>query len=135
MTTRLARSLASLGLLAFLALPALGQQATERDKVMSVITVEVRGDRAVYLAKLGQIRVIQKRLGVPQVRVWRLTFAGQRTDVIHLMAEYDSLTHFSAASEKFNADPEALKLIAELEASGIREVASRYLMVDATPRP
>jgi hypothetical protein len=127
------RAFVVLALLAALALSASGQPAG-KDRVMSVITVEVKGDRDAYLQKLARLRAIQKRLGVPQFRVWRLTYAGQRTDVIHLMTEYDDLVHFSTASDAAAADPEWRKVIAEIEAGGTREVASRYLMVDSTPR-
>ena len=122
-----------LALLAIAALP-LAAFAADPPKVAVVISVKVNGDRQVYLDKLKALQAINKRLGTPMARVWRETFGGEGTDTIHIVTEYASLTAMSEAQAKSAADAEATKFLRDLDASGIRTVLSRSLMVDDTPK-
>lgn len=108
-------------------------QAAESQKVAAVISVKVTGDTQVYLGKVKSLQAINKRLGIPAARVWRETMAGDATDTIHIVTEYPSLAAWAEGNGKLNADPEGNKLIRDLDASGIRTVVGRSLMVDETP--
>jgi hypothetical protein len=108
-------------------------QAAEPQKVAAVISVKVTGDRQVYLGKIKTLEAINKRLGLPTARVWRETMAGEATDTIHIVTEYPSHASWAEGTGKLNADPEGSKLIRDLDASGIRTVLGRSLMVDDTP--
>ncbi len=131
MRTRLfAAALASVLFVAF-AVPAASFAADQ--KVMSVIGVKVTGDRQAYLLKLKALQAIQKRLGVAPTRVWRATLAGSGTDLVYIVGEHASLAAYAESTGKLNADPEASKLLSELEASGVRTVVDRSLFVDETP--
>ena len=108
-------------------------QAAEPQKVAAVISVEVTGDQQVYLGKIKSLQAISKRLGLPTARVWRETMGGDATDTIHIVTEYPSLTAWAEGNGKLNADPEGSKLIRDIDASGIRSILGRSLMVDETP--
>ena len=108
-------------------------QAAEPEKVAAVISVKVTGDRQVYLGQVKSLQAINKRLGIPAARVWRETMAGDTTDTIHIVTEYPSLAAWAEGSGKLNADPEGNKLLRDIDASGIRTVVGRSLMVDDTP--
>ena len=130
MTHRM-RFIALLLALAFAA-PSLAR-AEEPQKVAAVISVKVTGDRQVYLGKLKTLQGISKRLGLPQARIWRETVGGESSDTIHIVTEYASLTAWAEGQGKLNAYPEGAKLIKDIDASGIRTVLGRSLMVDETP--
>ena len=108
-------------------------QAAEPEKVAAVISVKVTGDRQVYLGKIKSLQAINKRLGLPAARVWRETMGGDSADTIHIVTEYPSLTAWAEGNGKLNADPEGSKLIRDIDASGIRTILGRSLMVDETP--
>jgi hypothetical protein len=133
MKNRVSLWISLLALLAVAALP-LAAFAADPPKVAVVISVKVNGDRQVYLDKLKALQAINKRLGTPMARVWRETFGGEGTDTIHIVTEYASLTAMSEAQAKSAADAEATKFLRDLDASGIRTVLSRSLMVDDTPK-
>jgi hypothetical protein len=133
MKNRVSLWISLLALLAVAALP-LAALAADAPKVAVVISVKVNGDRQVYLDKLKALQAINKRLGTPSARVWRETFGGEGTDTIHIVTEYENLAAMAAAQAKSAADPEATKFLRDLDASGIRTVSSRSLMVDDTPK-
>ena len=115
-----------------IAAPSLAR-AAEPQKVAAVISVHVTGDRQVYLGKLKALQGISKRLGLPPARVWRETVGGESSDTIHVVTEYPSLAAWAEGQGKLNADPEGAKLIRDIDASGIRTLLGRSLMVDETP--
>ena len=114
------------------ALPAV-MQAAEPQAVAAVISVKVTGDPQVYLGKIKSLQAISKRLGLPTARVWRETMAGEASGTIHIVTEYPSLAAWAEGTGKLNADAEGNKLVRDLDASGIRTVLGRSLMVDDTP--
>jgi hypothetical protein len=59
--------------------------------------------------------------------------AGQATDMIHIVTEYPSLAAWAGGNGKLNADPAGSRLLRDLDASGIRTLLGRSLMVDDTP--
>jgi hypothetical protein len=131
--THRARWLLVLALLAATALPARAW-AADAKKVLVVISVKVNGDRQAYLDQVKALQGITKRLGSPAARVWRATLAGENTDTIYIATEYESMAAMAEAQGKLNADPEATKLVRDLDRSGIRTVIDRSLMVDDTPQ-
>ena len=114
-------------------LPAIAL-AADGPAVLQVISVKVTGDRQAYLGKLATLQSITKRLGLPTARVWRATLAGSGTDTIYIATEYASLAAMAEGQGKLNADGEASKLLRDIDASGMRTVLDRSLMVDDTPR-
>ena len=108
-------------------------QAAEPQKVAAVISVKVTGDRQAYLGKIKSLQAISKRLGLPAARVWRETMAGEAADTIHIVTEYPSLAAWAEGTGKLNADAEGNKLIRDIDASGIRTLLGRSLMVEDTP--
>jgi len=113
-----------------LPVPAL---AADPQAVLQVFSVKVTGSRQAYLDKIKGLQAITKRLGLPPVRVWRATFAGDNTDVIYIATEYASLGALADAQNKLTGDAEWTKMIRDIDASGIRTVVDRSLMVDDTP--
>lgn len=114
------------------ALPSFAR-AAEPQKVSTVISVNVTGDLQVYLGKIKSLQAINKRLGLPALRVWRETMAGASSGTVHIVTEYPSLTAWAEGSGKLEADAEGNKLLRDLQASGIRTVLGRSLMVEETP--
>jgi len=108
--------------------------AADAPKVLSVITVKVNGSRQAYLDKIKTFQATTKRLGLPAARVWRGTFAGNATDQIFIVTEYESLAALAAAQAKLGADAEATKFVRDMDASGMRTVLDRGLFVDDTPQ-
>ncbi len=108
-------------------------RAADAQAVLQVIAVKVTGDRQVYLGKIKTLQGISKRLGLAPARVWRATLAGENTDVIYVATEYPSLAAMAESQGKLTADAEASKLLRDIDASGIRTVVDRSLMVDDTP--
>ena len=115
-------------------LPPFAAFAADPPKVLQVISVRVKGDRQAYLNQIKTLQGITKRLALPQARVWRATLAGENTDVIYVATEYPSLAAMADAQAKMNADAESTKLLRDIDASGIRTVLDRSLMVDETPQ-
>lgn len=123
--------LSTLFVLALLPVAAL---AADSPKVLQVITVEVTaGNRQAYLDKIKVLQGITKRLGQPSARVWRATLAGENTDAIYVATEYQNMTALAAGQDALTGDAEGAKLLRDLEASGIRKVVDRSVMVDETP--
>jgi hypothetical protein len=115
------------------ALPVPAPAADAPAKVLVVLSVKVTGDRQAYLDKLKTFQAITKRLGVPAPRIWRATLAGGNTDLLYIATEYPSAAAWAEANAKVTADPEATKFTREMDASGMRTVIDRSLMVEATP--
>ena len=132
MRTQRARCLLLAALFAATLLPV-AAWAADPQAVLQVISVKVTGSRQAYLDKIKGLQGITKRLGLPAVRVWRATLAGENTDVIYVATEYASLAAMAEAQNKLTADAEWTKMIRDIDASGIRTVIDRSLMVDDTP--
>jgi hypothetical protein len=98
-------------------------------KVLVVVGVRAK-DRQAYLAKLATYEAVTERLGLPRARVWRATLAGEGTDTIYVVTEYESSSAWAAAQQKVAADPEASRILREIEASGVRTVVDRSLLVE-----
>ena len=109
-------------------------RAADGPAVLQVVSVRVTGDRQVYLGKIKTLQGISKRLGLAPARVWRATLAGENTDVIYIATEYPSLAAMADGQAKLSADADWSKLLSDIEASGVRTVISRSLMVDDTPQ-
>lgn len=132
MTTLRIRRLAATMLVGITLAPATALAAGPA--VLQVISVEVKGDRDAYYAQVKSLQTVAKRLGVPAVRVWRASLAGEDADTIYITTEYESLAAMAAAQDKVQADAEWNKLLRALDASGIRTVVGRSLLVDDTPQ-
>jgi hypothetical protein len=133
MTVPSIRRLVLLALLGIALLPAAALAAGP--KVLQVISVKVSsGDRDAYYAQVKSLQAVSKRLGMPAARVWRASLAGEDADTIYIATEYESLAAMGAAQDKVQADAEWTKLLRALDASGIRTVVGRSLMVDETPQ-
>ncbi len=117
--------------LVLLALPA---AAADAPKVLTVLSVKVKGDQTAYLQRVKQFNAVQKRLeSGATMRVWRATAAGPNVGTIYVATEYANLEAFAKAQTKLQADEEATKLRKELDASGLREVIDSSLFVEVTP--
>jgi hypothetical protein len=119
------------GCLAAALLPA-AAPAAEPAKVLVVVGVRAP-DRQAYLARVASYEAATKRLGLPTARVWRAMLAGDAADTIYVVTEYASAAAWAAAQQKLAADPEATAALREMEASGVRTVVERSLLVEATP--
>jgi glycine/D-amino acid oxidase-like deaminating enzyme len=131
---KLAPSLRRLALLACLASilsPALAL-AKDPPKVLVVVAVRAQ-DRQAYLEKVAALEAITRRLELPTARVWRATLAGEGTDTIYIATEYASAAAMAAAQQKLADDSEAQRFLRELDASGVRSVVDRRLLVEMTP--
>jgi len=98
-------------------------------KVLVVVGVRAK-DRQAYLAKLSTYEAMTERLGLPRARVWRATLAGEGTDTIYVVTEYESSAAWAAAQQKVATDAEASRFLREIEASGVRTVVDRSLLVE-----
>jgi hypothetical protein len=98
-------------------------------KVLVVVGVRAK-DRQAYLAKVAAYETASDRLGLPRARVWRATLAGEGTDVVYVVTEYESSAAWAAAQQKVAADPEASRLRREMEESGVRSVVDRSMLVE-----
>ena len=107
--------------------------AVRAQSVVTVLTVKVKGDQDVYLAKTKPFSAIMKRSGATSVRVLRAMVAGDRTGLISFVSEYPSLEAYGKSATKSAADPELQKLRKDMDASGMREIVFSSLMVDVTP--
>jgi hypothetical protein len=128
---RIASSVVLLGFAA-LTLPLVAR-ASEEQKVITVMTVKLNGDRQPYLDKIKTFQGITKRLKLPAFRVWRATLAGAGTDELSIVTEYPNVAAWADANTKLAADEEAAKFARDIEASGIRTVVDRSLLVEVTP--
>ena len=119
------------GLLAGAAAAALLPLAATAAPPKVTIVVAARAkEKQAYLDKLSAYEAATERLGLPRARVWRATLAGEGTDLIYVATEYESSAAWGAAQQKTAADPEASRLLREIEASGVRTVVSRSLLVE-----
>lgn len=120
--------------LAGLVLLALPAAAADAPKVLTVLSVKVKGDQAAYLQRVKQFNAVSKRLeSAGTMRVWRATAAGPNVGTIYVSIEYANLEAFAKAQTKLQADEEWNKLRKELDASGLREVIDSSLFVEVTP--
>lgn len=128
---RLHRALLGCAAALLLLLPAAASAAPP--KVTVVLAVRAT-DRQAYLAKLSAYEAATERLGLPRARVWRATLAGEGTDLIYVSTEYESAAAWAAAQQKTAGDPEASRMLREIEASGLRTIVSRSLLVEEALR-
>ena len=120
--------------LAALTLVALPAAAADAPKVISVLSVKVKGDYTSYLQQVKQFGAAQKRLETGgTMRVWRATAAGPNVGTIYVVIEYANLETFAKAQTKLQGDAEWTKLRGELDASGLRDVIDASLFVEITP--
>ncbi len=122
------RRLALLACLALLSTPG-AAFAAEPPKVLVVVAVRAQ-DREAYLEKVATLEAITKRLGLPTARVWRATLAGEGTDTIYIVTEYPSQAAMAEAQQKVAGDPEARRVLRDIEKSGVRTVVDRSLLVE-----
>lgn len=108
--------------------------AAEAPKVLSVISVRVKGDQDAYLAQVKKLDGIRKRLELGgTLRVWRAAVAGPNTGTIFVGIEFANLEAYAKSTTKLQADEEWKKVVKEVDASGIREVTGSSLFVEVTP--
>jgi hypothetical protein len=73
-------------------------------KVLVVVGVRAK-DRQAYLAKLATYEAVTERLGLPRARVWRATLAGEGTDTLYVVTEYESSSAWAAAQQRSPPTP------------------------------
>ncbi len=123
-------SLFALGLTTLAPSPA----AAEGPKVLQTFFVEVEpANRDAYLAKIKELNPIVERLGLPEVRVWQATYAGQSTGSLVIAIEQNDLASFAANGGKVANDTEFKKWQAGLQKAGLAKLASQSLWVEVTP--
>ena len=121
-------------LLGFVPLAAAAPAAADPPRVLSVLTVKVKGDQDAYLQKVKQFTALAKRLDAGgTTRVWRSTLAGDGTGLIFVATEYANLETLAKGNAKIQADEEWKKLSKDVTASGIRELVSNSLFEEVTP--
>jgi len=126
-----APSLRRLALSAALACLVAPAPALAKDPPKVMVVVGVRApDREAYLERVEAFEAVTLRLGLPPARVWRATLAGEGTDVVYIATEYASQAAMAAAQQKIAEDPEARRVLRELETSGVRTVVDRSLLVE-----
>lgn len=128
--TILAIGLVALGLAALAPVPA----TAEGPNVLQTFAVQVEpANRDAYLAKIKAIGPILERLGMPKLRVWQGSYAGDNTGLIIVAIEQSDLGAFAANSGKILNDAEFKKWQADLQKSGLSKLVGQSLWVDVTP--
>ena len=131
MTARRKLWVPALAVMIALAVPV---AAADSPRVLTVLTVKVKGDQDAYLAQLKKFMAGVKRLETGgTTRVWRGTLAGQDTRMLFVATEFPNLETYAKGSAKLQADEELKKLRKELDASGMREIVSDSLFDEVTP--
>ena len=108
--------------------------AADSPRVLTVLTVKVKGDQDAYVAQLKKFLTGIKRLDTGgTTRVWRTTLAGSDTRMIFVATEFANLEAMAKGTAKLQGDEELRKLRKDLDASGIREIVSDSLFEEITP--
>jgi hypothetical protein len=109
--------------------------AAQAPAVLQAVAVEVEGaDQDAFLERLKGAQAINKRLGLPAIRVWVATLAGQGTGTVFVSIETpDDVTRAKNAA-KLATDPEWQKWIDDIQKWGKTEVTSSSLFVEITPK-
>ena len=111
-----------------------GSAAADSSRVLTVLTVKVKGDQDAYVAQLKKFIAGMKRLDTGgTTRVWRGTLAGSDSRLLFVATEYPTLEAFAKGTSKLQADDELTKLRKELDKSGAREIVSNSLFEEVTP--
>jgi hypothetical protein len=123
-------SLLTLGLTTFAATPALA----EGPNILQIFVIDVdTEDRDAYLARIKALDPIIQRLGLPNVRVWQGSYAGDSTGRLVVAVEQTDLAAFAANSGKILNDAEFKKWQADLAKADISELVSQSMWVEVTP--
>jgi hypothetical protein len=122
-----------LGLAIWAASAAAPLSAAAADTVLQVVAVKVNpGQQDAYVAKLGQLKAILKRLGVKAtMRAWQATAAGDATGTVVVGLEFPDLAAYADGSTKIQKDAEWQTLIAGLDS--LRTTLSMSLYREVTP--
>jgi hypothetical protein len=123
-------------LLAALLLPAAtsAQGANQHRPVRDVLIADVNGDLDGFLAFMQRIEGVNQRLELgAELRVFRATFAGDRTGEVYVYWELPSFISFAEAETKLHDDPEYRKILAEMAAAG-QGFKSELLTIEVTRR-
>jgi len=128
--TILATALLALGLATLTPAPA----TAEGPKVLQIFVIDVDpGDREAYLGRIKALNPIIERLGLPNIRVWQGSYAGDSTGRLVVALEQADLTAFAANSGKIVNDAEFVKWQADLAKADISELISQSMWIEVTP--
>ena len=111
--------------------PAL--RATDQTRpVMDVLIADANGDLDGFLARMQRIEGVAERLGLPAtLRVFRATFAADRSGEIVVYWELPSFIAFAEAETALHEDDEFLAILAEMDAAG-QSFSSELLSIEIT---
>jgi len=127
------KNLTLMGLLAlvFFSLPTV--QGTDQNRpVMDVIIVDANGDLDGFLVRMERIQGVAERLKLKAtLRVFKNTFAADKTGEIRLYWELPSFSQFADAETKLHADPEFLAVLGEMDQAG-QSFKSELLSIEIT---
>ena len=123
----------TLGLGIWAASAAAPISAAAADTVLQVVAVKVNpGQQDAYLAKIGQLKGILKRLSVKAtMRAWQATAAGDETGTVVVGLEFADLAAYADGSTKIQNDAEWQTLVAGLDS--MRTMLSMSLYREVTP--
>ena len=124
-------ALAGMLALAFLSLHTL--QGTDQNRpVMDVIIVDANGDLDGFLERMQRLQGVADRLKLKaRLRVFRNTFAADKTGQVRLYWELPSFRQFADAETKLHEDPEFLAILGELDQAG-QSFESELLSIEIT---
>ncbi|MGE0553949.1 MAG: hypothetical protein AB7R55_11020 [Gemmatimonadales bacterium] len=109
-------------------------QTTDQGRpVRDVLIAEVNGDLPRFLGLMKQIETVNQRLGLgAKLRVFRATFAGERTGEVYVYWELPSFVRFAEVETKLHQDPEYRRILGELDEAGMG-FRSELLTIEITP--
>jgi hypothetical protein len=113
----------ALTLTALLSGPAPGY--AEGPRVLNEIVINTNGHYNEFIAAHARARAIYKRLDDAKRRVWREVTDGKPTDVVHVIAEYDSVEAMNAAQKRRAEDAEMSALVKETANGGWTNISSK----------
>ena len=110
-------------------------QATDQNRpVLDVIVVDANGDLDGFLDRMQRLQKVAERLELAAtLRVFRNTFAADKSGEVRLYWELPSFIAFAEAETKLHADAEFLAILHELDSAGQR-FESELLSIEITRR-
>ncbi|MEZ4585002.1 MAG: hypothetical protein R2909_01215 [Gemmatimonadales bacterium] len=129
-----ASTLLLLGALSVPVASAAAQTTDQGRPVRDVLIAEVNDDLPRFLDLMKQIETVNQRLGLgAKLRVFRATFAGERTGEVYVYWELPSFMRFAEVETKLHQDPEYRRILGELDQAGMG-FRSELLTIEITPR-
>ena len=117
----------------FLLVMASDATAGAAPAVLSVFSARVKGDGSAYLKKLQAGKPLVMKLGAKNFRIFRAIYAGEGTERIITVAEYENAEAFGKARMKRSDDAEFTKWLNDLVGSGLSEDVHASLLEEVQP--